>query len=293
MVWDWIIATYLFLAGLGAGAFVLGALVGWKREGASKMKLAAFIIALVAVCVGTLLLVVDAKAGLMNPLRFFGLLANMSSIMMWGVVLLSAFIVVCFIEIILAWRTGKTPKALDVVGMLLALGVASYTGMLLGDASLAFPLWNPVVLPVLFVVSAASSGFAAVVLVAHLMHAPEIEDSRFLRMTNLAFPIIEAALIGVLLLVVSSTAGSAGPAAAASVAGLVGGAWAPLFWGGLVIVGLVLPLCMEIFAASKAKSAEKESPAWASYVGECGVLVGGFMLRYLVIMAALPTALMM
>ena len=29
MVWDAIIAIYLFLAGLGAGAFVLGALTNW------------------------------------------------------------------------------------------------------------------------------------------------------------------------------------------------------------------------------------------------------------------------
>ena len=30
MIWDWIIALYLFLAGMGAGAFVLGVIAGWK-----------------------------------------------------------------------------------------------------------------------------------------------------------------------------------------------------------------------------------------------------------------------
>ena len=75
MVWDSIIAGYLFLAGLGAGAFILGALSSWsgKRNGVkpAKLKLAAFIIGPVAVAVGTLLLIVDAKAGAANPLRVF------------------------------------------------------------------------------------------------------------------------------------------------------------------------------------------------------------------------------
>ena len=36
MVWDAIIAIYLFLAGLGAGAFVLGALTNWAKTPAPR-----------------------------------------------------------------------------------------------------------------------------------------------------------------------------------------------------------------------------------------------------------------
>ena len=52
MVWDAIIAIYLFLAGLGAGAFVLGALTNWAKSPAPTMKKIAFIVAPVAVAVG-------------------------------------------------------------------------------------------------------------------------------------------------------------------------------------------------------------------------------------------------
>ena len=45
MVWDAFIAIYLFLAGLGAGAFVLGALTNWAKKPAARMKRIAFIIA--------------------------------------------------------------------------------------------------------------------------------------------------------------------------------------------------------------------------------------------------------
>lgn len=298
MVWDWIIACYLFLAGLGAGAFVLAVIVGWKNPNAGKLKKIGLIIAPVVVAVGTLLLMVDARAGLMHPLRFFGLLTNFSSIMTWGVVILMAFLLVSVVSLALMLRSGKTPKWLDIVGIVCALGVATYTGMLLGDASVAFPLWNPAVLPLLFIVSAASSGFAAVLLVGHLTHAVP-QSLGFARVTGVVFPVLEAVLIGVLLAVTISMQGPASVGAAASVAGLVSGTYAVPFWLGLVIVGLALPFSIEVATLLKTRRSNAGDTAVEVHgattsvgalplVGEAGVLVGGFLLRYLVIMAALP-----
>ena len=65
MVWDGIIATYLFLAGLGAGAFALAALAGFVRPDAVKLRTIGYVIAPIAVGVGTVLLMVDAKACLL------------------------------------------------------------------------------------------------------------------------------------------------------------------------------------------------------------------------------------
>ena len=53
MVWDGIIATYLFLAGLGAGAFALAALAGFVRPDAVKLRTIGYVIAPIAVGVGT------------------------------------------------------------------------------------------------------------------------------------------------------------------------------------------------------------------------------------------------
>lgn len=123
MIWDGIIAWYLFLAGLGAGAFALAALAGMAKEPASTMKKTGFIIAPIAVAVGTLLLIVDARAGFANPLRFFNLVSNLSSIMSWGVIILSAFLVVSAIDLILLLVRKGTPKTLDIVGIVLAVGL--------------------------------------------------------------------------------------------------------------------------------------------------------------------------
>ena len=308
MVWDAFIAIYLFLAGLGAGAFVLGALTNWAKKPAARMKRIAFIIAPVAVAVGTLVLVIDAKAGFANPLRFFMLVSNLNSVMAWGVIILSVFLAVSIVDLVLLLVKKRTPKALDIAGMVLAVCVAAYTGVLLGDAGLAFPLWNMAVLPVLFVVSAASTGIAAVLLATRLAAPEEAGALPLLSKAGLVLPVLELVLVAVLLGVTAGTSGSGAAAGAASVASLVSGAYAVPFWLGFVGVGLVLPFALELAAhrgarAPKAAAAAGDAAPGASpdgsaaaaagsgralaLVGEAGVLVGGFMVRYLVIMAAL------
>lgn len=284
MVWDAIIAIYLFLAGLGAGAFALGALTNWAKTPAPTMKKVAFIVAPVAVAVGTLMLVVDAHAGLMNPLRFFGLVANLGSVMAWGVIILSAFLVVSIVDLIVLLVKKSTPKALDVVGAVLAVCVAAYTGVLLGDAGVAFPLWNMAVLPILFIVSAASTGIALTVLITRFVAADEVAALPWLGKAGLVLPVLELALVIILLAVTGTADGSAAAAAAASVGNLVSGSYAVAFWLGFVVIGLAVPFVLELM--SRRGSQSKALPM----AGEACVLVGGFMLRYLVIMAAVAVA---
>ena len=331
MIWNELIAAYLFLAGMGAGAFALGTLAGWAKTPAPTMKLLGFIIGPVAVAVGTLLLVFDAHAGLANPGRFFLLVTNLNSVMAWGVIILSVFIVVTVVDAVLLLVKKNTSKALDVAGVVLAVCVATYTGVLLGDASVAFPLWHPVVLPVLFIVSATSTGFAAVLLITHLSAPTEVHALPFLEKTGKILPVVEAVLVVVLLVAVSATGGAGAGAAAASVANLLSGGYAVAFWLGFVVVGLALPFALEMVRAQTAKpvavaaaahvagaaggegaegvfqdAAETlggptapvtsaapaaDSGKTLAIVGDAGVLVGGFMLRYLVIMAAIPVAL--
>ena len=118
-----------------------------------------------------------------------------------------------------------------------------------------------------------------------------------------------ATALDVLLGVTAGSSGSAAAAGAASVANLVSGAYAVPFWLGFVVVGLVLPFALELArhrgagapkaaavvgAAAPGAGSDGSAAAAAAgsgkalaLVGEAGVLVGGFMLRYLVIMAAL------
>ena len=286
MVWDWVIACYLFLAGMGAGAFALAAIAAFVKPEATKLRTVGYVIAPIAVAVGCVLLMVDAKAGLFNPLRFFFIITNLQSVMAWGVIILVLFIVVSLITAIIMLKKQSTPKALDGIGLVLAVCTAAYTGVLLGAAP-AYPLWNIVVLPLLFIVSAASSGFAVVLLVSYARGFEDPAKLGFLKKTGLALPVLEAILVIVLFAVAMMTSGSGAEAAVASVMNMVAGGYAPVFWIGFVIIGLAVPFAIELM--HRKGSASEGGPRNAqAIVGEACVLVGAFLLRFLMIMAAVP-----
>ena len=67
------------------------------------------------------------------------------------------------------------------------------------------------------------------------------------------------------------------------------GQYAPAFWGGIVLLGLVAPFIIEGYPVFITKRVETSMTSMVvSVIGEAGVLVGGFLLRYLVVVAALP-----
>lgn len=287
-VWGGIIAWYLLLAGLGGGAFVASAYLRWKHPEAVNMRRAGHLIAPAVVIAGLLLLMLDAEAGLHNPLRFALLLSNFGSVMSWGVVFLAGFTLIALAVALLDILKKAVPKALEIAGVALGLCVAVYTGALLGVAN-TFPLWNNALLPILFLVSALSTGMAAVMLYGALAHPGEFARVESLKRTHFALPLIELLLVASLLLITSfnSSAGSA------SVSNLLVGDYALPFWIAFLAVGLVAPAAIEAWSMFKASDAfERSTQGRAAAAGsEIGVLVGGWVLRYLLIVAALPLVL--
>ena len=160
MVWDGIVAIDLFLAGMGAWTFIFAAFACGRDDAARKAKLAAVAVAVVAVGLGALILAVDARGGMMHPLRFVHLIGNLGSVMAWGVIFISLFLVGAIVCAGMMLAKKQPPRALEIVTAVLGLGVSLYTGVLLGTAP-AFPLWSLAALPIAFLVSAAYTGYAA------------------------------------------------------------------------------------------------------------------------------------
>jgi formate-dependent nitrite reductase membrane component NrfD len=158
MVWGSMIAWYLFLAGASAGAFLTSAFVEAKYPDSVKMRVAGRIISPIFLGIGLLMLMLDAEAGLHNPLRFFYLIMNPGSVMTLGVYFICVFMPVSIAAALLEVLRRPVPKWLTWTGIVSAFCVAAYTGFLLGVVS-AYPLWNNAILPVLFVVSALSGGY--------------------------------------------------------------------------------------------------------------------------------------
>lgn len=284
MVWGPMIAWYLFLAGASAGAFLTSAFVEAKYPESVKMRVAGRIIAPVFVGIGLLMLMLDAEAGLMNPLRFFWLISNPGSVMTLGVYFICVYMPVTLVVALLEILKKRVPKWLTWIGIVFAFAVAAYTGFLLGVVK-AYPLWNNAILPILFVVSALSAGLAATSLVGLIVDRERFEQMWLIKKSHVILSAIEMVVLFTMLIIVA--AGSF--EGAASVQSLVAGQYAPAFWGGIVLLGLVAPFLIEGYPVFIAKRVETSTTSLVvSVIGEAGVLVGGFMLRLLVILAALP-----
>ena len=284
MVWGPMIAWYLFLAGASAGAFLTSAFVEVKYPESVKMRVAGRIIAPIFLGIGLVMLMLDAEAGLHNPLRFFWLIANPGSVMTLGVYFICVFMPVALVSALLEVLKKPVPKWLTWVGIVFAFAVAAYTGFLLGVVK-AFPLWNNAVLPILFVVSALSAGLAATSLVGLLVDRARFAQMWLIKKSHVILSAIEMVVLATMLVIVS--AGSV--EGAASVYSLVAGQYAPAFWGGIVLLGLVAPFIIEGYPVFITKRVETSMTSMVvSVIGEAGVLVGGFMLRLLVVLSALP-----
>ncbi len=242
-VWGWLIAIYLFLGGVGAGAYLtslaadqgfFGYTPGLKRFG--------FIISAPIVGIGAGLLVLDLGQGLHKPWLLIGLLSNPHSVMSWGTGILSVFICLGLARGYLAWRKKRSPKVLDYAGGVFALATAVYTGMLL-VAVKAIPFWHNYLVPVLFLISALSTGMSATTVLTHFVEK-EPSDHKRVCLSHLVLVASELAVLFILFTLILS--GIMGPVAARSGSMLVFDNFAAVFWLLLVGVGLVGPLILYI-----------------------------------------------
>ena len=295
MVWGWQLAWYLFLGGLGAGATLTSLVASRSGSRFTTIERAGATLAGPAVALGTALLVLDLGMGRREPWRLVYLYLNWQSPMTWGTWILTLFIPVALLHALAVtgalaprWERYVAPvrracvkaqSALKVAAGVLALSTAVYTGVLL-SAPPSFPLLSSWLLPVLFLVSALSTGLSAAVVVGHVKaRRQRIElDLHPWSRIHIGLVVVE---LGVLLAWLA--VGSASPAGSDSVQMLVSGALAPVFWVVVVVAGLVGPVLAFVVESAR----RGQSPRLA-LAGEAGVLAGGLALRYLVLLAAVP-----
>ena len=284
-IWGSIIAWYLFLAGLGGGAFITSGYLRFRHPEAVHMRKIGHIIAPIVVMIGLVLLMFDAHAGFNSPLRFALLLTNFGSVMTWGVVFLAVFMVVSLIVLLFDVLKREVPVVLEVIGMGCGVCVGMYTGALLGVCQ-TFPLWNNALLPILFLVSALSTGAAAVLCFGAALYPDEFNHIDSLKKAHYCLPLIEILMVFCLLFVTSSNS----EAGFNSVMSLLGGNYAWLFWIGFFLIGLAGPSLIETWMLFFTKRSFENSRTanWISFGSDAGVLIGGFLLRYLIIVASLP-----
>ena len=330
IIWGWQPALYLFLGGVGAGTFLAVGVLYFRDHAVSKRLLAiSSWAALGCLGIGLLLLLSELTA----PLRGLMMWQSFSHATSWMTIgawlaffaMVDFFVCATMFTIELrgqkkgervvgqAEAIGKSSasknastrillKVVLVAGMILALGVAVYTGMLLMSAP-GVDLWNTALLPCLFTVSALDTGVALVEIVSETGEgcALPTKQARFLRLSVIA--LVSAEICFLVLFAITSMGGSA--AAAWSMNELLSGSMAPWFWILLVGVGLTLPLGAAVAALhgfsatppeterASARSGEvgavderaAVSTRTAVIIGAVAALLGGCALRFLVLFA--------
>jgi polysulfide reductase chain C len=285
--WGWLIISYLFLAGAGSGAFLAAAACellapDWSKALARAGSLAAGPL----VAIGTICLVLDLEAGLWQPWRQIYLLSNLSSMITWGVLILSAFIPVALLyaaaenEITFVGRAAKKyMPALAGIGSFLALATAGYTGVLIAVVN-GVPFWNTPVMPVLFMASAMSTGLAVAMIGAAIIDINTIRTLSNFALGHVIFLAVEATVL--MLLIFMSLTRSTEAAASASM--LISGALSPYFWGLVVVLGILIPFILSIVEYYE----YGEMPKYLVVAADLLVLVGGMSLRAVIVFSGTP-----
>ncbi|MCL1138123.1 cytochrome c nitrite reductase subunit NrfD [Shewanella pneumatophori] len=293
LVWPWPIAIYLFLAGISAGAICFAVLLKHFKLGRDAYKSgfvqAACLIAPLAVFAGLGILVID----LTKPFDFWKILVfyNPTSVMSVGVAVLMVYQVALFAWLacvfktpVLNWCNGRWPivskifnaiakHEATITGLLvmLALSLGAYTGFLL-SALTTYPMLNNPVLPLLFLISGLSSGAAGTLLGGVLLNGnPDGKEVHFIH--NIEIPIILLEIV----LLFTFFAGlilTGGQSQVAALAAIGEGFWGWIFWAGVVVVGLSMPLAFNLFM----KASAKRKFSYVAVTASCS-LVGVLLLR--------------
>jgi formate-dependent nitrite reductase membrane component NrfD len=221
--WTWYILGYFFLAGLAGGSYFLAVFLRrWGTPADESAARLGFYAALPPILIAPILLTLDLN----KPLRFWHMLVNTTpdefglnfntgtpmSVGVWGLIVASVFVIVSFVDALVrdgrirlplvrrlvAPLEGSAGKVFEVVGAVVLLFIAGYTGVLLAVSNQ--PIWSDTwALGGLFLASGLSGSAALLLLL--LRYRRDAEPSRgFLELGERLFAALELLLLAVLVL---------------------------------------------------------------------------------------------
>jgi formate-dependent nitrite reductase membrane component NrfD len=284
--WGWLVVLYLFLGSLAGGCYFLAALIDLAgRPEDRPLARLGYYAAFTSLLIGGILLAFD----LTRPERFWHLLLQSHtfrpmfkswspmSIGSWALVTFGVFALVSFVGALaedgrVSWRAARRLRApgllarvIAVIGGLLGLYVAGYTGVLLAVTNR--PIWSDTpLLGMLFVVSAASMSAALMILLAR-------RSDRTAMPGVLALHRIDTWVLALELLVLIALVISLGPVARAWL-----NAWGLLLFFGVIVAGVLAPLAL---SWRRDWLGDRNMTAAAALV-----LAGGFILRMVIVFSA-------
>ncbi len=269
----WPIILYLTLAGLACGATLCAVLFlhseGRAKQGQSyAIVKASLYLAIITILVGIVLLVFDLKSSDRFYLNFIEF--NPASAIAWGTRIITLFIMLCVLSLVLLSTVNDSDKSNPIgpvlTGFLIffALAIGIYPSLVLGQATIARPLWEPFLLMPLFLLLGLHSGFALV----QLFTLNKWTDKNIEQIRKLDLGCVGVQVVLFALLVVTTTFSSVGKNQ------LFFGEFALWFWVGVVFIGWVLPFII----SSKPSSSKK-----VIILTQLCFILGAFALRTVIV----------
>ena len=311
--WGLPVIGYLFLAGFGAGALTVSASIllrgGGGGFGGKHFQIARYgaLLAPLPLMVGTAMIVFELgtfRAAIENGeiLKLFRwinlfLTINLSpmSIGSWA---LALCIIISLLYAYTFLRSSAAPdddlsslrRSLAWISVPLGIAVAIYTGVLLG-AMPSRPFWNTPILGLLFLVSSLSTGVAGILVLKAIFGRVggetegEKDQSEYL-LTSSDMLLLGFETLAIFLFIMFAHLTIGAPAEAISVI-LPGGSLALAFWGGVVVLGLLIPGLIELKYVLPTLLHKKPFmvPRGMEVLVSVVVLIGGFLLRYVIVVA--------
>lgn len=279
---EWQIALYLFLAGMGAGSILSAVILDIydKEKYLSYIKVSS-LLGMPLVSIGCLFLLIDLGQGLWKPWLLIYLFANPTSAISWGTLILTLFIILATIYGAYNWNIIKFGNniLIKILLILFSLGTAGYTAVLLGVLK-AIPFWHQTSLPILFIISATSTGISITILFEKLF-INKTEDIKKIETAHFYLLLLEIILlIGFMIIAINGV-----PETKFSAKTLLAGHYSFYFWFFLVFLGLIIPSILLGYAEFK----NVHFNNGGIIIIESAVILGGFFLRYLIIYAGVYT----
>jgi formate-dependent nitrite reductase membrane component NrfD len=190
----------------------------------------------------------------------------------WGLLVFSGVAFLSFVDAVLestqnriVLHRGLLGKLWALIGLAISAFFASYTGVLLATTNLEIWGDSPLI-GALFMTSAVSTGLALTALLLVLRRRYSVGSREKLEEAD------RYAMAMELILIVAFVA-TLGALAAAYISSPAGAFW---LWGGVVVVGLVVPLALHFFPRLFGTTTHVVAPILT--------LIGGLILRYVVVM---------
>lgn len=316
--WGLPVISYLFLAGVGAGAYTVSASVllrgGSGGFGHKHFQIARYgaLLAPLPMMIGTGMIIFELgtfqaafETGnywlLFRWINLFlTITASPMSIGSWVLaVCILASLVYAYTFLSGDAKPGddksRLRRAMAWAGVPLGIAVAIYTGVMLG-AMPSRPFWNSPVLVLLFLMSALSGGVAGILLLKAIFdHEPQTGDAggsgAAVKTDNSSYllsasdmMLISFELLAVFLFIMFAYLTVGAQKVAISVI-LPGGSLSMLFWVGVVLIGLLIPAIIELRYVVPTLLYKKAYtiPRGVEMTVALVVLFGGFLLRYVVV----------